>query len=216
MKRDAENEYIQSLIAEGEHVHQDFKFAISDARKIARSLSAFANTEGGRLLVGVKDNGKIAGARYEEEAYMIDAAATMYCRPCVEVEYRQHRVGSKNVLEVCIAESFQKPVCVLDEKGRAWAYIRIDDENILASPVHMEVWRHEGCDERVMMPYTEVERNLLKLLGEQECLSLGQCVKRSGMSRRDCIRLLADFVRFELVEILFVEHAFYFKLKESE
>ena len=28
--------------------------------KIAKSLSAFANTEGGRLLVGVKDNGKIA------------------------------------------------------------------------------------------------------------------------------------------------------------
>ena len=58
MKQNAETDYIQQLIAEGEHVHQDFKFAISDARKIAKSLSAFANTEGGRLLVGVKDNGK--------------------------------------------------------------------------------------------------------------------------------------------------------------
>lgn len=52
--------YIQKLIDEGEHVHQDFKFAISDARKIAKSISAFSNTGGGRLLVGVKDNGKIA------------------------------------------------------------------------------------------------------------------------------------------------------------
>lgn len=63
MKQNAETDYIQQLIAKGEHVHQDFKFAISDARKIAKSLSAFANTEGGRLLVGVKDNGKIAGIR---------------------------------------------------------------------------------------------------------------------------------------------------------
>lgn len=43
--------YIASLIEEGEHEHQDFKFAISDARKIARSLSAFANNEIGRAHV---------------------------------------------------------------------------------------------------------------------------------------------------------------------
>ncbi|WP_301747923.1 helix-turn-helix domain-containing protein [uncultured Duncaniella sp.] len=57
--------YIASLIEEGEYEHQDFKFAVSDARKIARSLSAFANNDGGRLLIGVKDNGAIAGVRNE-------------------------------------------------------------------------------------------------------------------------------------------------------
>lgn len=30
--------YISRLIEEGEHEHQDFKFQISDARKIARSI----------------------------------------------------------------------------------------------------------------------------------------------------------------------------------
>ena len=59
-----DTQYIHKLVAEGEHEHQDFKFEISDARKIARSISAFANTGGGRLLVGVKDNGKIAGIRH--------------------------------------------------------------------------------------------------------------------------------------------------------
>lgn len=67
--------YVLKMIGEGEHVRQDFKFAISDARKIAKSISAFSNTEGGKLLVGVKDNGKIAGVRSEEEIYMIEAAA---------------------------------------------------------------------------------------------------------------------------------------------
>ncbi|WP_292288915.1 RNA-binding domain-containing protein [Marivita sp.] len=51
--------YIQQLIREGEHQKQDFKFAVNDARKIARSLVAFANTDGGKLLIGVKDNGVI-------------------------------------------------------------------------------------------------------------------------------------------------------------
>ena len=58
-----ETSYIQKLIAEGEHQKQDFKFAISDIRKIAKSISAFSNTEGGRLLIGVKDNGKMS-SRY--------------------------------------------------------------------------------------------------------------------------------------------------------
>jgi len=57
-------DYIYKLIEEGEHQQQDFKFEISDARKIAKSLSAFSNTDGGRLLIGVKDNGKIAGGAF--------------------------------------------------------------------------------------------------------------------------------------------------------
>ena len=44
---------VLSWIEEGEHQQQDFKFEVSDSRKIARTLSAFANTDGGRLLIGV-------------------------------------------------------------------------------------------------------------------------------------------------------------------
>ena len=66
MKTLTDTEYIHALIAEGEHQQQDFKFEISDARKIAKTLSAFANTNGGKLLIGVKDNGKIAGVRSDE------------------------------------------------------------------------------------------------------------------------------------------------------
>ena len=103
--------YVQELILQGEHQQQDFKFEISDARKIAKSLSAFANTDGGRLLIGVKDNGKIAGVRSEEEAYMIESAANVYCSPEVRFSMTQHRVEGKVVLEVSIPEAENKPVC---------------------------------------------------------------------------------------------------------
>ena len=113
-------DYIQRLISEGEHVHQDFKFEISDARKIAKSISAFANTEGGRLLVGVKDNGKIAGVRSEEEIYMIEAAAQRYCQPPVDLHTYIYKVEGKDVLEVVIDESPRKPVYALDAEERRW------------------------------------------------------------------------------------------------
>lgn len=206
--------YIQKLVAEGEHVHQDFKFAISDARKIARSLSAFANTSGGRLLVGVKDNGKIAGVRSEEEIYMIEAAASMYCNPPLEVKNNIYKVEGKDVLEVCIAENKEKPVCAIDETGRSWAYIRIADENILATPVHLSLWKQSDKEKKVIVTYTDKEKHLLEILSCRGMLTLNQCIRLTRMPRKLVVTLLADFIRFDLVEQIFKEHTFYFKLKE--
>ena len=154
MRIQTDTQYIHHLVEEGEHCHQDFKFEISDARKIARSISAFANTGGGRLLVGVKDNGKIAGIRSEEEIYMIEAAATMYCQPQMEIETQTFIVEGRTVLKIEINEATTKPVYALDEENKPKAYIRIADENILATPVHLKVWQHTkigraSCRERV-------------------------------------------------------------------
>lgn len=207
--------YIQKLIDEGEHVHQDFKFAISDARKIAKSISAFSNTEGGRLLVGVKDNGKIAGVRSEEEIYMIEAAAKMYCTPEVNISNKIFRVQGKDVLEVCIEESKNKPVCAIDENNKSWAYVRINDENILADTVFLNRWKHNKQEEKVIVTYSEREKYLLDILSKNKELTLNQCSRLSRIPRITTSRLLADFIRFDLVEQIFREHTFYFRLKEE-
>lgn len=206
--------HILQLITEGEHVHQDFKFAITDACKIARSLSAFSNTEGGRLLVGVKDNGKIAGIRSAEEIYMIEVAATRYCRPSVTLDSQIYKVDGKDVLEVSVAESQHKPVYAVDEDKKPKAYIRIKDETILASPVHLDIWRHDHKD--VMIRCNEREQCILRLLEKYGEITLNRCVRLSHIPRRQVISLLADFIRFDLVETVFREHIFYFKLKQNQ
>ena len=141
MKVQDDTAYIRTLILEGEHVRQDFKFEISDSRKIARSLSAFANTEGGRLLIGVKDNGRM-------EMYMVEAAAQVYCTPAVEVDMRVYRPEGRSVLVASVGPAVRKPVLVKEEDGRRLAYVRIADENILASPVHIGLWKCEADDGR--------------------------------------------------------------------
>ena len=117
-------QYIKDLVSEGEHELQDFKFEISDAKKIAKSLSAFANTKGGRLLVGVKDNGKMAGIRSEEEIYMIEAAASIYCQPPVHVLNIPHIVEGKTILEVIIDEVPNKPIYAMDVENKLKAYVK--------------------------------------------------------------------------------------------
>lgn len=213
MKKITDTDYIHRLISEGEHQQQDFKFEISDARKIAKTLSAFANTDGGRLLIGVKDNGKIAGVHSDEEQYMIDAAAQLYCLPPVCYTMATYCVEGKSVLLVEIKESAQKPIYAKDETGKKLAYLRIKDENILATPVHLRVWQQTGNERGEWMQYTEREQLLLSLLAENDRLSLNKYCKLSHLSRRAAENLLAKLIRYDIVEPIFENHRFHFRLK---
>mgnify|MGYP001150635234 FL=1 len=213
MKLLTDTDYIHALIAEGEHQQQDFKFEISDARKIAKTLSAFANTDGGRLLIGVKDNGKIAGVRSEEEKYMIEAAAQLYCVPEVEYTLQTYIVEGRQVLVATIEETPHKPVYAKDETGKPLAYLRIKDENILATPVHLRVWQQSGSPRGELITYTEREQLLLDLLEENDSLSLNRYCRLARLSRRAAEHLLAKFIRFDIVEPVFEGHKFHFRLK---
>ena len=138
---------LPAMVAEGEHVRQDFKYAISDARKIARSISAFANHEGGRLLIGVKDNGIIAGVRNDEDIYVVEQAASRYCRPAPVVTFRAYRYqGTTRVYVAEIERAATRPVSVLEADGTTRAYYRVADENIAAPPLMVRAWTLAGDD----------------------------------------------------------------------
>lgn len=207
-------DYIYDRIEEGEHQQQDFKFEISDARKIARSLSAFSNTDGGRLLVGVKDNGKIAGVRSEEEIYMIEAAATLYSKPRVECEMHSYQVEGRTVLEVIIPEGKQKPYYAKDHDNRWWAYVRVQDENILATPVHLKVWQQAGTPRGSLVRYTESEQILLDYLAHHDAISLNQYCRIARIARPKAEETLAKFIRFDLIEAFFDGNKFQFREKK--
>ena len=129
--------FLLSLIREGEHQQQDFKYRVADAHKLARSVSAFANTDGGRLLIGVRDDGHLSGVRSEEEIYMMHQAAYRYCKPEASIKFDTYHADGRTIVMATVPPSIKRPVCVLDENERLRAYIRINDENIVASPVHL-------------------------------------------------------------------------------
>ena len=216
MKPLSDKLYLQQLIEEGEHQQQDFKFEISDARKIARSLSAFANTDGGRLLIGVKDNGRIAGVRSEEEVYMIEAAAQLYCLPQVVIEMHTYTVDGKTVLIAEIPKSAEKPVQAQVAPGKYMAYVRIADENILATAVHLAVWRQKNSPKGSLVKYTEREQLLLDYLAEHGEITVSKYSRLARLSYRSAVDYIARFVRFGLLDICFEHHKFFYRLHQEE
>lgn len=202
--------YLLSLICEGEHQQQDFKYRVSDARKLARSVSAFANTDGGRLLIGVRDDGQLSGVRSEEEIFMMHQAAYKYCKPEPSIKFDTYHVDGRTIVIATVPPSDKKPVCAEDEDGKSRAYIRIADENIVASPVHLALWRETQKTRGSVMTYDEAVRQLLDAM--EGFLTLNQIVKRSNLPRHQVIALLARLIRFGTAKWEYSDQQFLFSL----
>ena len=193
---------LMALISEGEHEQQDFKYQISDAKKISRSLSAFTKHRGGRLLVGVKDNGSIAGVSSDEEAYMIQQAADMYCRPPQQLEYEALNIEGKTVLIATIAEAAIKPVKAPDEKGAWKAYYRVADENVLASAVHVRVLQGSSSSEDApVLSYTDSERALLDYLRTHGGISLNGYARLAHTSRLKAEESVVNLCEMGIIDL---------------
>lgn len=205
--------YIEELIKLGENQHQDFKFAVNDSKKIARSLVAFANTLGGRLLIGVKDNGKIAGVQTDEEFYMIDAAAEMFCRPRIDFETKSWTISGKKVLEIIIAESADKPHLALTDHNRWMAFVRVDDENILASAVQIKVWQKQKSRGGIKIKDNDPGRKLLNFLNHSDFISLSGFLKLAKISYQKAVHILSDYIVLEMIEPFYHENGFVYRLK---
>lgn len=202
--------YLLGLISE-EHSQQDFKYKVQDAAKLARSVSAFANTDGGRLLIGVRDDGNISGVRSEEEIYMMHAAAYKYCKPESKIGFETFHAEGRTVVIATIPPAVRKPVCALDDDGRRVAYVRIADENIVASPVHLEMWRQEQMTQ-TLMHYTDTEQHLLTIMKENPPLTLNRLVRLSRQGRHHVIGTLARLIRYGVAEVRYQDMKFVFSL----
>lgn len=207
--------YIQKLILQGEHQTQDFKYCISDSKKIARSLVAFANTDGGRLLIGVKDNGRIAGVRSDEEYYMVESAAKIYSNPPIDFTTRQHTVDGKTILEVIIEPSAGKPHYAKDDEGKWWAYFRKDDENKLANKVMIEVWKAQNSTKGILINYSDDEKVLLDYLEKNEKISVSKYARIAHLSYRKAEQIVINFRSLNILKDHFTDSRIDYSINEE-
>ena len=207
--------YIQGLIEEGEHEHQDFKFSISDARKIARSVSAFANNDGGRLLVGVKDNGNIAGVRSEEDIYVIEQAAQMYCRPAQKVEFTAFKTeGGAVVIRAEIARAMHRPVQAQEPDGTWRSYYRVKDENIVAPDLMVRAWRKKESQKGALLSFSEAESALIGYLEVNEMITIEEFMKTARISRHTAEEIIIKLYAVDVIDFTYTGTTFKISLSQ--
>jgi predicted HTH transcriptional regulator len=198
---DLQRHELQERIAEGEGLHLDFKHSITDSGKIARSLAAYANTDGGSLLIGVRDNGSIAGVKSDEECYMIETAALLYTYPVVEYSTVNHVVDGKNVLEVVVARSEKLPHYAPDVRGDMRAFVRCADKNVLAPPELVRYWRQSKSYVPSELFYDDVMKFIVSEIRINGFVTKDFIVHFTGMSVRSVEDVLVNLMLMQVVRI---------------
>jgi predicted HTH transcriptional regulator len=186
---------IKRLILEGENVSLDFKKTISSTEKIAKTLVAFANNRGGKLLIGVADDGVIKGVKSEdEERFMITKAAHIYCKPAIEPIFEEVYVDDKIVLVVDIPKSNLKPHYALDENKKWWVYFRVKDKSVLASKIIVDVLKESNNENGQLISYTAYEKKLLTYLEENGRITLKQYSKLIKSAHKKAQKIIVGLI----------------------
>jgi predicted HTH transcriptional regulator len=208
--------YLKDLISGGEGQQLDFKYCISDSRKIARTLSAFANSGGGKLLIGVRDNGSLAGIRSEEEFYMIETASSLFCKPEISVKIRQHISEGKTILEVDVEKGNKRPYLSKGEDGKWLAYFRHGDQNLVANNVMLHLWRKDERKKGVLIRFGKPENALMEYLRKNESITYSGFRRLSRIPGYRAEKIIVNLLICNVLEMNISEKGFTYSLSKTE
>lgn len=195
-----EEDQLMDHIEEGEHQQQDFKYRIDSSQKIAKTLVAFANTDGGRLLIGVKDNGRVAGVDPQEEYYMVEGAAQLYCKPEIDFKAKVYQFEDRLVLEIEVPKSDLSPHFARDTDQKWHAYIRQQDENFMVNRVILSYLKDKKPGSRKnLLNYGKEQRLLFDYLAVNPDISLSKFARIGAIPIYEAEKTLALFLKWELI-----------------
>ena len=152
----------------------------------------------------MKDNGNITGVRSDEEIYMIETAAQMYCRPEQHVTFKVYNINGKSVVKADIPEAQEKPVEAPDDNGVWHVYFRVADENVLASRLHERILSHDTSEETrsaETIIYSEREQVLLQYLRDHGGITLDGYKRLAHISEETAMRNVIALHGMGVVEI---------------
>ena len=207
---------LEAYILEGEHQQQDFKFRVDDAKKIARTLCAFANTDGGRLLIGVKDNGKVVGIDPEEEYHIIEGAAELYCKPKIAFTIQVWQNDHKLVLEVIVPSSASRPHKSKDDDDIWRTYVRRKDHTLLANKILLGVWKILKYPSNKPQQFTDQEHLLLNTIKELQPVTLSKLYRKVDFKKTIIDKLLIQFIAWEIIEMSITRDGTFYSITEGK
>lgn len=194
------------MAKQGESQFVEFKKRINHPDKIVREVVAFANSQGGTILVGVEDNGEVSGLKYaEEDDYIMQKAIAELCRPKIAYTFGTVKIDEKRaVLYYKIPPSKRKPHYALEIVGQRWgkAYIRRNDKSIQASREVLEVIRKNNTGASFGFSYGDEERALMRYLETHDAVTLKEYAKYAGIKPGKASKVLVSMALANVIRLI--------------
>jgi ATP-dependent DNA helicase RecG len=132
-------------LALGEHTRQQFKRTFNSPDAFAAELAAFANSGGGTLIIGVNDDGSLAGldaAELRRINQMLSNASSQHVRPPLHPHTENVLTHAGLVMVVTVPNGLAKPY--LDQQGRIWVKQGSDKRHVTAREEMQRMFQSGG------------------------------------------------------------------------
>ncbi|MDW3648160.1 MAG: ATP-binding protein [Bacteroidia bacterium] len=167
---------LRKLVRQGEGFQLEFKRKAKYPEKIAREFVAFANSEGGILLLGVDDDGSIYGSKSPgEDQFILEDFLQKYLVPKIDYKIRRIPItAQREVILFQVKSSYRKPHFIRypDRQSEKQAYVRVKDMSVKASKEMVKVLRHNKDKQGVSLRIGEAEKRILAYLEEHAGINL--------------------------------------------
>lgn len=192
---------LRRLVSRGEGSTLEFKRKATYPEKIIGEMAAFANTQGGVLLIGVSDDKSIPGVKFpDEESFVIHAALKKHCRPAIRFTEQIIPLDKNHfILSFEIFPSDHKPHYIVHDNKRN-VFVRVDDKSIKASREVEEIIRRRQRAKDIKFTYGEHEKMLMQYLSTVGSITLKEFaeltkLRRYYASRKLILLVLANVLR---------------------
>ena len=197
-----------NIISKGENLTVEFKQKFTEHEKIAKEMIAFANTKGGILIFGVRDNKKILGIDSEKEiAELVKETAEHYSVPPIKYRIEFPEVRKKLLAVVFIKPSSDKPHRIEDYRekldlNKALVYVRVNDKSVLAGKEMIKLMMINP-DNKPLKNYefASNEKAVFTYLENHETIDAKTLSKFANISMRRASRTLINLVRLNMLLI---------------
>ena len=115
---------LAALIAGGEDSFTEFKSPQVSNRDFAKELCAFSNAAGGRVLIGVDDDGSIVGSEGWDEERVMNVARTLLDPPIIPGYQRIVWEDETQIIVASAEQGIEKPYAVGGGEGKRY-FIRV-------------------------------------------------------------------------------------------
>ncbi len=121
------------LISQGEGPALEYKRDDIRPESLAKEIVGFANMNGGRILMGIEDDGDVSGIqRPNLHGWLIDTVIGRYVHPFILPDYEETFLGDKKVAVIKVHQGNNKPY-VRRHNNREDTYVRYGNSCQLAT-----------------------------------------------------------------------------------
>lgn len=197
---------LRRLVHRGEGSQLEFKLKANHPEKIMKSFVAFANSQGGTLLLGVRDDKMIKGVKsLKEDEYVMFKAIEEYINPALKYDYYSIPIeNSEREVMVFEIPASKKIHYLLPEPHaeRGLAYIRMEDKCIKASREMREIMRAAKRNKEVHFQYGDKEQFLMQYLDNNEKITVSEFSEKAKIPRKVASRTLVLLVLAKVLKII--------------